>query len=190
MTDTVPHTIAHTTLERLTVRLLHVEAVQPLYRREYPDNALRLTEATVFISADAWPPDADLTDAAIIYGMQVTDLERDRITLGAMAPGASGSKPPEAAGSLTDRIAVALSAAGFQDSRTAASLRHDSGGAFYISEGVGATIGTAWADATGEERIALMLRFAEALREAKIPFIDRTGFGGDLYVPEYGGHHA
>jgi hypothetical protein len=87
MTDyPVTQAIGHPVVEQITLGLLHVEGIQPLYRRQSRSRTLQLVEATVYVDASTWPPAPEQAAATITYAMQVTGLPRDKITV-AVLPG-------------------------------------------------------------------------------------------------------
>lgn len=66
---------------------------------------------------------------------------------------------------LSEQITEVLLAANFNDHQNS-SAAHVHGGTFDVAQGAGVTIGTAWDDATSEERALLLSKFTDALRDA------------------------
>lgn len=81
---------------------------------------------------------------------------------------------------LKERIARALTAAGFADRQDHLPVK-TGGGTFAITSGAGARVEVSWWDVTDAERRGLLEAFAAALREAGFTVTDQ---GHRLYVAE------
>ena len=83
---------------------------------------------------------------------------------------------------LAERITAILTGTGFRpESEMPFSATHHSGPFFTVTQGVGATVGVAWMDATGAERGALLHRFMIRLHECGLDAEWRDSY---LYVSE------
>jgi hypothetical protein len=83
--------------------------------------------------------------------------------------------------SLAERIAAVLTAAGYNDARTASVSAQAASGAFTVTEDAGATVAVSWRNASARDRASMLPKYAYALRRAGFR-VDLRPSSGYLYV--------